>query len=96
MPDITLNAELRTERGSAASGRMRLAGRIPGVVYGKGLESISVSVDHRELRNTFSSSAKRAEEFNLVLDGATHRVRIQELQRDPLKSSARHIDFKIV
>ncbi len=96
MSDITLSAELRTGNGSALAGRMRVAGRVPGVVYGQGVETRSISVDHRELRNTFSTSAKRAEEFNLVLDGVTHRVRIQELQRSPLNSQARHVDFLIV
>ncbi len=96
MPDITLNAELRTESGSAAAGRMRAAGRIPGVVYGKGVAAVSISVDHRELRNAFNTSAKRTEEFNLVLGGTTHRVKIQELQRSPLKSAAVHVDFMVV
>ncbi len=96
MSDITLNAELRTELGSPAAGRMRLAGRIPGVVYGKGVEATPISVDHRELRNAFNTQEKRDQEFNLVLNGATHRVRLQELQRNPVNAMARHIDLFVL
>ncbi len=28
-----------------------------------------------------------------VVDGTAHRVRIQEIQRDPVKGTAAHIDF---
>jgi large subunit ribosomal protein L25 len=96
MSDITLTAELRTELGSPASGRLRLSGRIPGVVYGKSIEATHISVDHRELRNAFNTQDKRDQEFNLVLNGTTHRVRIAELQRNPVNSMARHIDLLVL
>ncbi len=91
--DITLNAELRTDLGSAASGRMRAAGTLPAVIYGKGGPTVTVSIDHLEFRRLFQRPEAREEEFNLVVNGTAERVRIQELQRDPVRNFARHIDF---
>jgi len=34
MPDVTLTAEPRTERGSGPAGRLRRTGKVPAVVYG--------------------------------------------------------------
>jgi large subunit ribosomal protein L25 len=96
MSDITLTAELRTELGSAAAGRLRAAGRLPAVVYGKGMAPVSITLDHHQVSLAFKTSASRAEEFTIVLDGASHKVRIQELQRDPVRRSARHLDLMVV
>jgi large subunit ribosomal protein L25 len=96
MADITLNAELRTELGSAASGRLRAAGKLPAVVYGKGIDPIAIVLDHHDVSVAFNSTAKRSESFTLVLDGKRHTVKIQEIQRDPVRRSARHLDLMLV
>jgi large subunit ribosomal protein L25 len=92
MSQITLQAELRTETGSGAAGRLRAAGRIPGVVYGKG-DPVHVTVDHHELRLAFPTMASRASDVSLVVDGTAHAVKLQEIQRDPVKGVAIHLDF---
>jgi large subunit ribosomal protein L25 len=96
MADITLNAELRTESGSAAAGRLRAAGRLPGVVYGNGSEPVSISFDHHEVSLAFKTMESRTEPFTMVLNGKSHTVKLQEIQRDPVRRSARHLDIKLV
>jgi len=96
MSDITLAAELRTATGSGPVGRLRAASRVPGVLYGKGAAPVSVSVDHRELRNTFNDRANREKTFTLVLEGKSHTVKIQDIQRDPVRNTALHVDFLLV
>ena len=55
MAEITLVAEPGRPTGSAASRRLRAAGRIPAVVYGHGIEpGVAVSVDGRDLRHALS------------------------------------------
>jgi large subunit ribosomal protein L25 len=94
MADITFNAELRTAVGSAAGRRLRLAGKIPAVLYGKGIaEPISLALDHRELRNTFNDRAVRELPFTLVVGGVSRQVKIQDIQRDPVRGTAAHVDF---
>jgi large subunit ribosomal protein L25 len=93
MADITIEAERRTERGSGPAGRLRAAGKLPGVVYGKGFEPVSISVDHRTFRNTFNHVENQAEVISLVVDGVTHKVKIQDIARHPVKGTAAHVDF---
>ncbi len=96
MADITLNAELRTQTGSAASGRLRAAGKLPGVVYGNGTTPVSVFLDHHEVSLAFKTMESRTEPFTIVLEGKSHAVKLQEIQRDPVRRNARHLDLKLV
>ncbi len=96
MADITLNAELRPKTGSPASGRLRAQGKLPAVVYGKGMPSTSILLDHHEVSLAFKHTAQRSEPFTLVLDGVSHTVKIHEIQRDPVRRSARHLDLMVV
>jgi large subunit ribosomal protein L25 len=93
MSQITLQAELRSETGSGPAGRLRAEGKLPGVVYGKGAEPVHVVLDHHELRLAFPTMASRANEVALVVAGATHAVKVHEIQRDPVKGVAIHVDF---
>ncbi len=96
MADITLNAELRTQTGSAASGRLRTAGKLPGIVYGNGTEPVCISLDHHEVSMAFKTMESRTEPFTIVLDGKNLVVKMQEIQRDPVRRNARHLDLKLV
>jgi large subunit ribosomal protein L25 len=96
MADITLTAELRPLTGSAASGRLRAAGKLPAVVYGSEMAPTSIFLDHHQVSLAFKTTASRSDEFTLVLEGVSHKVKIQEIQRDPVKRSARHLDLKVV
>ena len=94
MSDLTLAAARRDTTGSGPSGRLRLDGRIPAVLYGKGIDTpISLTVDHREVRHAFQDKANRLLTFTLTVDGTPHQVKIQEIQRDPVRNTAAHIDF---
>jgi large subunit ribosomal protein L25 len=93
MSQITLNAELRTEFGSAPAGRLRTEGKLPGVVYGGGADPVHVVLDHHAVRLAFPTMASRDQEVVLVVDGANHAVKLQEVQRDPVKGVAIHLDF---
>lgn len=88
-----LNVELRTTTGKNISRQLRSAGRIPGIVYGKGFDSTSVSIDQRELSKLIESS-----ENSLItlkgeapLSGAV--VIVAKVLRDALKGTLRHIDL---
>jgi large subunit ribosomal protein L25 len=96
MADITLNAELRTGTGSADAGRLRAAGKLPAVVYGKGMTPVSIILDHHQVSLAFKTTESRSQHFTIVLDGKSHEVKIQEIQRDPVKRSARHLDLMVV
>ena len=96
MTDITLTAHTGRTTGSSASRRLRSEGQIPAVLYGHGMDSLSIAVDRRELRHALTGPAGVNALINLDIDGTTHPTIVKSLQRDPLKRNVAHIDFVVV
>ena len=96
MADVRLAVAIRSERGSATSGRLRKTGAIPAIVYGHATEPISVTVDGRELRTALSGEAGLNALLDLSIDGTSHTALARELQRHPVKGTVQHVDFQIV
>ncbi len=86
-----LEVESRAADGSRAARRLRRRGRVPGVVYGGGGESVGFDVDARELRLALASAGAV---LDLSLDGdrATPVV-LKEAQRDHVRGGVTHVDF---
>jgi large subunit ribosomal protein L25 len=96
MAEITLVAETGRPTGSRASRRLRSAGRIPAVVYGHGVDGISVSVDGRELRHALSGDAGLNQLLSLKVGSDTHLALARVIQRHPVRHTLLHVDFQIV
>jgi len=96
MAEVALAAEPRAELGSATSGRMRAAGRIPAIVYGKGTEPFAISVEGRAFRSALSGPAGLNALLDLHLGGDTHLALARDIQRHPVKGTVTHVDFLIV
>jgi large subunit ribosomal protein L25 len=96
MPEVTLVAEPGRATGSAASRRLRAGGRIPAVIYGHGVEGLSVSVDGRELRHALSGDAGLNQLLSLEVGSDTHLAMARVLQRHPVRHTVVHVDFQIV
>ena len=89
---IVLAATRRTETGRAVS-RLRKAGRVPAVVFGHGIDSVSVSLDGLEFdhirRNVHSNTI-----VELKIDGKEkHRVMVHGIQLDPRTRKLLHVDL---
>ncbi len=91
-----LVAQSRTASGSANARRMRAEGHIPAVVYGQGMDPLSVSVERRELRLALSGAAGVNTVLALEVSGKTYNAVVKELQRHPIKRTVSHIDFLTV
>ena len=97
MAEITLNAEVGRPTGSSNAGRLRTTGRIPAVLYGHGIEPLSLSVDGRELRSALHHDAGINALLNLKLsDGGTHLALTKDIQRHPVRNTVVHVDFLVV
>ena len=86
----------RETRGLSAKqmGRQEL---VPGVIYGKSLESESVQVPQRELERVYLRAGSTGLVDLKVGEGATPRkVFIHKVQRDPVTHSLRHVDFMVI
>src|SRR3954451_15695366 len=85
-----LDVVTRTDHGSRAMRRLRRTGRVPGVIYGGGGESIAFEVDARILRNTLAHSHAV---IDVSIDGKAEPVIVKELQRHPVRGEILHADL---
>jgi large subunit ribosomal protein L25 len=96
MPEITLVADAGREAGTSAAKRLRAAGKVPGVVYGHGMEPLPVAVDARALRGALTTEAGLNALLSLKVEGADHLTMAREIQRDRVRGTVLHVDFQIV
>jgi large subunit ribosomal protein L25 len=93
MAEVRLKADRRTEAGKGSARRTRAAGRVPGVVYGRGMEPVAISVDRREFVTALLSDSGMNTLLDLEIDGDTTLALTKELQRDPVRGTLLHADF---
>ncbi|MGD9796560.1 MAG: 50S ribosomal protein L25 [Acidimicrobiia bacterium] len=96
MSELTLTAAPGRTPGTSSSNRLRGEGRIPAVVYGQGIEAVSVSVDRRELRAALHTDAGHNALINLEVGSARHLTIVKSLQRHPVRNDVVHVDFIVV
>ena len=93
MSQTKLVATTGRTTGSPSSRRLRTEGHIPGVLYGRGMEPISVAVERRDLRVALSGPAGSNTVLALEVDGKSYPAVVREMQRHPIKRTVSHIDF---
>jgi len=95
MQEKQLNVELRSKTGKGISRQLRMADMVPGVVYGKGMDPIAVSIKHRELRAATAGEGGQNNLITLVGGGSLDQSTaiIVDLQRDALKGTYKHVDL---
>ena len=93
MAQTLLVAHTGRVTGSASSRRLRREDKIPGVLYGQGMEPVVLHVERRDLRQALSGSAGSNTVLNLQVDGKTYPAIIKEMQRHPVRRTVSHVDF---
>ncbi|GFO55784.1 50S ribosomal protein L25 [Geomonas sp. Red276] len=95
MSKQVLNVELREETGKGVCRRLRSAGRIPGVVYGKGLEPVAISLDQRQFSEAIAGEGGRNHILTLKCEGSLNdeTVIVADLLQDAIKRTPRHVDL---
>lgn len=89
----SLNAEAReTGRKSIARG-LRLAGRVPGIIYGGAKEPELVSFDGRELFKLWNTGTFQSHILMVSLGDAVSRVIPRDVQLDPVSDVPLHVDL---
>ncbi len=94
MAENALTAEAREGVGKGVARKLRAAGRIPAVVYGKGKAGSSIAVDPAALETLLHKSGSGMNTLiDLSLSGQTTTVLVKHLQRDPIRGRYLHADF---
>jgi large subunit ribosomal protein L25 len=99
MATSTIEAVVATPRegkfNKNAARRVRVAGKIPAVVYGAGQDPVAVSVDPKVITKILHSDSGHNTIFDLDVAGAAVvKAMIVDWQHEPLKGKLLHIDLK--
>lgn len=95
MEQRVLTIEIRDKVGKGVCRRLRNKGLVPAIVYGKGIDSVAVSVDKKELMTVISGEGGLNHLLTLKgggsLDG--NLVIVADLTRESLKREPVHVDL---
>jgi large subunit ribosomal protein L25 len=96
MKSVTLEAFPRTAKKRNAVKKLRSAGRIPGVLYGRGQDASGVEIDAKAFEVLVNQATSGALLVDLACDGKNGLALIEEVQHHPLTGAFLHIDFHSV
>ena len=91
MEEVVLQAKSRTVTGKQVKA-LRVAGRLPAVIYGKGFEPVVISLDLRDALKILPT-VSTSQLIVVDVDGVKHTTLVREKQREPIGGSLLHIDF---
>src|SRR6266540_7007201 len=83
----------REGTGKGPARRARAAGRVPAVLYGRGIDSMPITVDALELFHVLHTDAGMNVLIDLQVDGDRHLTLAREVQRDIVRGQFLHADF---
>jgi len=85
----------RSLQGTGASRRLRIAGKVPGIVFGAG-EPAMIELDHNALYHALKKEAFHSSILDMELAGKTSKVLLRDVQMHPWKQQILHVDFQRV
>jgi large subunit ribosomal protein L25 len=85
----------RAKQGTGASRRLRVSGKVPGIVFGAG-EPAMIEVDHNALYFALKKEAFHSSILEMELAGKTQKVLLRAFQMHPWKQQVLHVDFQRV
>lgn len=96
MERIELTAQRRTVEKRGAK-RLRRQGKVPGMLYGRGVDNTPLHMEAIELKRVLGQAgASQLIELRIDEASATQPVLAREIQRDVLSGAAIHVDFYAV
>ncbi len=93
MKTFDMKADRRTSVGSRTSRNLRLDGRLPGVLCGKGTESLSL---HVAVKDFEAARKAHARIVMLQLDGKSEAAVVHGVDWDTMSQQPLHVDFQRV
>ena len=95
MPEVVVAKPRVGKFNKNAARRVRVAGKIPAVLYGAGHEPVAVEVDPKHISRILFSETGHNTIFDVDLGSkATAKAMIVDWQREPIKDQLIHIDLK--
>jgi large subunit ribosomal protein L25 len=97
MANTKLNAKLRDGSGKSVTRKLRAAGEVPAVIYGRGEPARQLTVNAHELERLFAQVHYENTVLTLDIDGAgSVRALVREVQKHAFRADVLHVDFQEV
>ncbi len=100
MAEIKVKARTRKPGGKGVAKRLRAEGKVPGIVYGRGIEPIPIEMKAGDVHALMHGATAGSLESRIVTleieergEDSPRPTLITEIQRDPIKGNVVHIDF---
>ncbi|WP_348263818.1 50S ribosomal protein L25 [Telmatobacter sp. DSM 110680] len=95
MPEVVVAKPREGKFNKNAARRVRVAGRIPAVLYGAGHDAVAVEVDPKQISRILFSETGQNTIFDIEVAGIPPaKAMIVDSQREPIKDKLIHIDMK--
>jgi large subunit ribosomal protein L25 len=95
MPEVLVAKAREGKFNKNAARRVRVAGKIPAVLYGAGHEAVAVEVDPKAVSRILFSETGHNTIFDVEIGGkTTAKAMIVDWQREPINDRLIHIDLK--
>jgi len=88
-----LNVQPRTLQGSGASRRLRLANKVPGIIYGGTAAPALIELEHNALLLALRKEAFHSSVLTLKVGSTVETVLLRDSQMHPYKPLVLHVDF---
>lgn len=90
---IAVRAEFRERKGKGASRRLRRQGKTPGVLYGGGVDPVTLAIGYDDLAKAMQEEAFFSQILELAVGDKKQACILREVQRHPATERVQHIDF---
>ena len=95
MPEVVIAKPREGKFTKNAARRVRVAGKIPAVLYGPGHDPVAIEVDPKQISRILFSETGHNTIFDVEIGGgAAAKAMIVDWQREPIKDMLIHIDLK--
>jgi large subunit ribosomal protein L25 len=95
MPEVVVAKAREGKFTKNAARRVRVAGKIPAVLYGSGHNAVAIEVDPKQISRILFSDTGHNTIFDVEVSGhPTAKAMIVDWQREPIKDQLIHIDLK--
>lgn len=94
MERFALQSEMRNDTGKGIARKLRMAGRLPAVLYGRKEAPLGLSLAEVDMRNILRKHPDSAIVDLTIADGSALNAVIRDVQRHPASGRLLHVDLQ--
>src|SRR5207244_8081219 len=91
---IEITARKRAAQGTGSSRRLRIAGKVPGILYGGDQGPVNIELDHKDLIIKLKNERVHASILTLDLAGTKQQALLPAVNMHTFKLQVQPVDFQ--